>query len=167
MTIRPTPGPQGFPDEPSRQEPAQVSGFDSRESMIQQTIHLMRLRGEGRFFELAEAVTDDVEMVLPGIPGQSPFNGTFKGKEACLAAVKANFTLIEFIDLEARSALADGDTVVVNWDCKVRNRGTGPVVAMEGMARVRFRNRKICFYGNHLDTAALAALAQFPPVKMR
>jgi hypothetical protein len=166
MTIRPTPGDGSFPNDQLCREPAEISGFQTREQMIQQAVTMMRLRGEGRFAELAQLITEDAEMVFPGIPGQSPFNGTFKGKDACLAAMKANFTLIEFIDLQARSVLAEGDTVVINWACKMRNRGTGPLIPVEGMARVRFRNRQMCFYGNHLDTAALAALAQFPPLRL-
>jgi ketosteroid isomerase-like protein len=162
MTIRPPPGPEEFASEPPRNEPAAIAGFETREEMIRAALTMMQMRGEGRFAELADAMTDDAEMVFPGIPGQSPFNGTFKGKEACIAAMKANYTLIEFIDLQARSVLADGDAVIVNWACKMRNRGTGPAVPAEGMARVRFRDRKMCFYGNHLDTAAVAALAQFP-----
>lgn len=166
MTIRPTSGGDDFFHDPPRIDAAQASGFATRGPMIQQAIHMMHLRGEGRFAELAELMTDDIEMVFPGTPGQSPFNGTFRGKEACLAAMKANFTLIEFIGLECRSVLADGNTVVVNWACKMRNRGTGPEIPVEGMARVRFRDRRIFFYGNHLDTAALAALAQFPPLRI-
>jgi hypothetical protein len=163
MTYRPPPGTGEIPSEPSRNDPAQISGFETREDMIEHTIRMMTLRGQGRFAELAEMMTEDAEMVFPGVPGQSPFNGTFRGKAACLAAMKANFTLIEFVDLTARSAMADGNTVVLNWACKMRNRGTGPLVPVEGMARVRYRHRLMCFYGNHLDTAALAALAQFPP----
>jgi hypothetical protein len=161
MTFRAQPGVEQQSSEPPRNEPAAVSGFETREEMIQQALLLMKLRAEGRFAELGNLVTDDLQMYFPGLPGQSPFNGTFNGKAACIAAMKANFTLIEFIDIGARSVLADGDTAVINWHCKMRNRGTGPMIPVEGIARIRFRHRKMCYYGNHLDTAAVAKLAQY------
>ena len=162
MTFRPDP--EGS-REPPRDEPAQITGFETRQEMISMALKLMDMRGKGQFADLAANLTDDCEMVFPGAPGQSPFNGTFHGRDACIAAMKANYTLIEFIDLKAVSIVAEGDTVVVNWTCGMRNRGTGPMIPVEGMGRLRFRHRKMCYYGNHLDTAALAALAGYPPLQ--
>ena len=154
------------PEAPGARQPVGEAPPMSREETIEHTLRMMMLRGLGRFDELAKFMTEDCEMYFPGLPGQSPFTGTFRGKQECLKAMKANFTLIEFLNLRAKSVIVEGDSVVVNWICDMRNRGTGPAIPVEGMARVRLRGRMMTFYGNYLDTAAVGALAEFPPPKV-
>jgi hypothetical protein len=165
MTIRSRPDDGDVASDRLRPEVAQITGFQTRKELIEYAVWLMELRGHGRFAELAANMTDDCEIVVPGTPGMSPFIGTFRGRDACIAAIKAHFTMIEFVGLTHLSTFADGDTVVINWKCSMRNRGSGPMLPVEGMARVQVRDRKTCFYSNHMDTAAIAALADFPPLR--
>ena len=166
MTIRPPSGETLRQTALFDEQIDRAVGFESREEMIAHAIRMMRWRGEGRFDDLAKNMTEDCEMYFPGVPGQNPFNGTFRGRAACIGAMRENFVMIEFVDLRARSALAEGDTVIVNWACRMRNRGTGPMMPVDGMARVRFRDRLMYYYSNHLDTAVVGALAEFPPLKL-
>ncbi len=138
----------------------------SREEMVQICARVMRNRREGRFAEIAAVFTHDAEMFCPGIPGHIPVAGRFKGRDECIAAMRANFTLIEAVDLVPQEFFVDDTSVGISWSGAVRNRGTGPMVRIEGFARLHFRGDKICFYSNHVDTAAIAALAQSPPIKI-
>ena len=138
----------------------------SREEMVQICAQVMRYRREGRFTEFARVMTEDFEMFCPGIAGHLPIAGRFKGRDECLKAMRANFTLIETVDLVPQEFFVDDNSVGISWKGSARNRGTGPLVRIEGFARLHFRGDRICFYSNHVDTAAIAALAQCPPLQI-
>lgn len=138
----------------------------SREEMVQISAQVMRYRREGRFAEFARVMTEDFEMFCPGIAGHLPVAGRFKGRDECLKAMRANFTLIETVDLVPQEFFVDDNSVGISWKGSARNRGTGTLVRIEGFARLHFRGNRICFYSNHVDTAAIAALAQCPPLQI-
>ena len=138
----------------------------SREEMVQICARLMHLRRAGNFAEFAQFMTEDFELFCPGIPGHNPVAGRFKGREECLKAMRLNFTLIETVKLVPQEFIVDDDSVAISWTGFARNRGTGPTVKLEGFARLRFRGSKICFYSNHVDTAAISALLQYPELRI-
>jgi ketosteroid isomerase-like protein len=148
------------PDAASRVPSA--SGRPSRRAeLIDICETMMRLRQVGDFTQLANYLTEDCELLMPGLPGMCPFAGTAHGRDDCVAAMRANFTVIEMIDLVALNFIHDGDSVVVSWSAQLRNRGTGPAIEVNGLSRLCFRGKQISLYANYLDTAALAALAGF------
>ena len=133
----------------------------SRMDMIRLCVEMMHLRETGAFDQLKSFYTEDCELVLPGAPGLTPLAGSFKGPDACIKAQQDYFTLFETRDITPTNFIRNGDAMMFTWTGSVRNRGTGPMLTMNGMATVKFRGTKVYFYSNYLDTAALAALAGY------
>jgi ketosteroid isomerase-like protein len=131
----------------------------SRDELIGICVTMCMLREAGDWDRLAPFLTEDCQMEIPGIPGLSPFAGNFHGRSECIDAIRRNFTLIETVNLVPLQFLVEGDCVAISWKSGIRNRGTGPQIDVHGVLRLRFRGRQAYFYGNHFDTAAVAALA--------
>jgi hypothetical protein len=132
----------------------------SRQAMIDTVVKMIWLRELGDWKSLAEIITDDCEVHLPGIPGMTPFASASnpRGREASIEAVRNISILVEHKDVLPLSFIQDGDSIVLTWSGKARNRGTGPFVEVTGISRLRFRGRQIYFYSNHFDTAAVASI---------
>ena len=134
----------------------------SRDELIAICVEMMRMRESGDFARLEQFLTQDCEMSIPGLRGLNPFAFSVRGRAQCVQALRSNFTLIELVDLRPQSFVQDDDALVITWTSRMRNRGTGPMVNMQGLSRLRFRGRQVCLYTNYFDTAAVAALLGTP-----
>ena len=139
------------------------SDIPSRGELISICVEMMQMRESGNFARLGQFLTEDCEMTIPGIAGMNPFAISVRGRDKCLQALRSNFMLIELVDLVPLSFVQERDAMAVTWTCGMRNRGTGPVLTIHGLSRLRFRSRQVCLYTNYFDSAAVAALAGMPP----
>jgi len=79
-----------------------------------------------------------------------------------LDAIRRIDVHFEFLDMEDRTCIVDGDNVAIRWTGRWRNRGSGNSVDLEGFAHLVFEGDLVKEYTTFLDTAGLARLADWP-----
>jgi ketosteroid isomerase-like protein len=104
-----------------------------------------------------EALTDDVEWVLPGPPAVLPFAGIRRGREQVLQFFAVLAETLTFEQFEPRELIAQDDKVVVLGHSRDRMRSTGRVIENEWAAVFTLRDGKIARYQVYEDTAAFVS----------
>ena len=113
--------------------------------------------GRGDIQAVLEALTDDVEWVLPGPPAVLPFAGGRSGREQVSQFFVVLAETLTFEQFEPREFIAQGDKVVVLGRSRDRMKATGRVVENEWAAVFTLRAGKIARYQVYEDTAAFVS----------
>ncbi len=122
-------------------------------------IYGRRARGDnepGLFF-----FADNAIYRLIGSRDLIPAAGVRVGKEEIRQAWRAFDVDFEIIGFEIDDLVVDMPRVsYMSWRMTVKNRGSGAVVELEGVDRLKWENFKIVEWTRYFDTALLAALRQ-------
>jgi len=138
------------------------SAEENRSEKLKLLAQLLNDRLSGEYGRLASALTDDVVYRVVGDRLTCPFAGTAVGIRAMLDAIRRIDVHFEFLDMEDRTCIVDGDNVAIRWTGRWRNRGSGNSVDLEGFAHLVFEGDLVKEYTTFLDTAGLARLADWP-----
>ncbi len=112
--------------------------------------------GRGDIPAVLEALSDDVEWVLPG-PADIPLTGTRRGKQAVRGWFGALAEHLEFQALEPREFIAQGDKVVALIYREGTARRSGGTFAAHEAHLWEFKDGKVARHRAFEDTAAVAA----------
>ena len=123
---------------------------------------LITLRMRGDLNSILRYFAPDCRFRLAGSSGVNPLSSVCIGHQQILEKVKTMNVLIEYCDIQPVAYVVDDDQFVVRWVGRWRNRGTGPVEDLEGVAHVRFVAGLIVDYTNFVDTAVIASLLDWP-----
>ncbi len=119
----------------------------------------LRLKGD---IELALGYfTEDARFDMVGNNAFNPFSGSVSGRPGIAEKLRMIHVAFEYSDLDPYLFVVEGDHLMARFRGRVRNRGTGPSAAIEGIAHLTFEADRICYFGIFLDTAAVARLSQF------
>jgi uncharacterized protein len=103
---------------------------------------------------IKEMIDDDCTWISPGPKDKLPWAGTFKGKQE----IANFFTLVgqnlEFTEFAPREMIEQGDTVVVLGTLAGRAKKTGKSVKNEWAHIFKYRQGKVVFFQEYIDTAA-------------
>ena len=113
--------------------------------------------GRGDISAVLDALTEDVEWVLPGPPEVIPFAGVRRGREQVLEFFGVLDAALTFERFEPREFMAQGDKVVVLGRSRDRMKSTGRVVENEWAAVFTLKDGKIAKYQVLEDTAAFVS----------
>lgn len=111
--------------------------------------------GRGDIAAFLDALTDDVEWVMPG-PSDLPFVGTFRGKAGVQEWLGKTMANLQFRVFEPRESIAQGDKVVVLMHTDVAFSRTGRDIAGSEVHVWTVRDGKIARQQSYEDTAAVA-----------
>jgi ketosteroid isomerase-like protein len=128
---------------------------------LQRLRNLAMLRFSGRLDDLMSHISTDCELYVVGGSQFSPFSGRFHGHDEIRRQMERVNILLGFIALEFISIIVENDDVAIRWRCRARNQSSASGEWLEGMSVVHFRDGLITYYGNFLDTAALARLVNW------
>ena len=103
---------------------------------------------------LAELVTADVELVVPG-PPQLPMAGVWRGISGVQQCLQTLRQAQENLAMEFLDFVADGDTVVVRLHAKARVHKTGRVFESDIVHFFKIRDGRIALLQDFLDTHAV------------
>jgi uncharacterized protein len=103
---------------------------------------------------IKDLLDDNCVWISPGPNDKLPWAGTFKGKHEI-----ANFFVqvgqnLEFSEFEPHEMIEQGDTVVVLGTLAGRAKKTGKAVKNEWAHVFKFRQGKVVFFQEYIDTAA-------------
>ncbi len=122
-------------------------------------IYGRRARGDnepGLFF-----FADNAIYRLIGSRDLIPAAGVRVGKDEIRQAWRAFDVDLEIVGFEIDDLVVHMPRMsYMSWRMKVKNRGSGAVVELEGVDRLRWENFKIVEWTRYFDTALLAALRQ-------
>lgn len=102
----------------------------------------------------AALLSDDIDMEFMG-EGNLPFAGRWQGREAVVAAVKKNFSLLEAQQPEIEAVVAQGDTVVVLARETGRVKATGRCYEVRWIQWHQFREGLLCRFREMVDGDSL------------
>jgi uncharacterized protein len=103
---------------------------------------------------IKEMIDDDCTWISPGPKDKLPWAGIFKGKQEIgnfFAQVGHN---LEFSEFTPREMIEQGDTVVVLGTLVGRAKKTGKNVKNEWAHVFKYRQGKVVFFQEYIDTAA-------------
>ena len=103
---------------------------------------------------LKDLIDDDCTWISPGPKDKLPWAGTFKGKQEIanfFALVEHN---LEFSEFTPREMIERGETVVVLGTLAGRAKKSGKAVKNEWAHVFKFRQGKVVFFQEYIDTAA-------------
>lgn len=101
-----------------------------------------RAAAAGDFASFRDSFTDDTTLEIVGPPG-IPFLGRWQGRNAVLAAVTANFAMIENQNPDVEQVVAQGDALVIVLRERGRFRATGVAYHVHGVQVFTFRDGKV------------------------
>lgn len=130
----------------------------NRDIKVEQLRHLAMLRLSGRIDELMQHFATDCEMYVGGAAQFSPLSGRARGLDEIRARLQSFPAILEVLDLEFISIIVENDDVAIRWRCQPRERRAATSDWIEGMSVAHFDDGLISYYGNFMDTAALARL---------
>jgi ketosteroid isomerase-like protein len=133
----------------------------NRELQIERLRKIAVLRFTGRIDELMAHFAEDCEMYVGGGAQFAPLSGYSIGRDEIRTRLKSFNIVLEFLDLEFISIIVENDDIAIRWKCQARHRRPGASEWLEGMSVAHFRDGLISYYGNFLDTAALARLVDW------
>lgn len=110
--------------------------------------------GRGDIDAFMDAVTDDIEWVIPG-PSDLPFAGTFRGKAGLQKWLGKTMENLQFRVFEPREFIAQGDKVVVLIHSEVAFPRTGRDIAGSEVHVWTVRDGKAARQQSYEDTAAM------------
>lgn len=126
---------------------------------IVRDIYAKRARGDnepGLFF-----FHDNATYRLLGSRALIPAAGVRVGKDEIRQAWRAFDIDFEIVNFVVEDFVVDMPrTSYMSWQMTLRNRGTGVVVELEGVDRLKWRDFKIIDWTRYFDTALVAALRQ-------
>ncbi len=111
--------------------------------------------GRGDMAACLDAVTDDIEWVIPG-PSDLPIAGTFRGKAGLQEWLGEVMETMQFRVFEPREFIAQGDKVVVLVYSEIVFPRTGRDVAGTEVHVWTVRDGKVARHQSYEDTAAVA-----------
>ena len=103
---------------------------------------------------IRDLLDDNCVWISPGPNEKLPWAGTFKGKHEIanfFAQVAQN---LEFSEFAPREMIEQGETVVVLGTLAGRAKKTGKAVKNEWAYVFKFRQGKVVFFQEYIDTAA-------------
>ena len=103
---------------------------------------------------IKEMIDENCTWISPGPKDKLPWAGTFKGKQEIanfFAQVGQN---LEFSEFAPREMIEQGDTVVVLGTLAGRAKKTGKSIKNEWAHVFKYRQGKIVFFQEYIDTAA-------------
>ena len=103
---------------------------------------------------IRDLLDDNCIWISPGPNDKLPWAGTFKGKHEIanfFAHVEQN---LEFTEFAPREMIEQGETVVVLGTLAGRAKKTGKAVKNEWAHVFKFRQGKVVFFQEYIDTAA-------------
>jgi uncharacterized protein len=103
---------------------------------------------------IRDLLDDNCIWISPGPNDKLPWAGTFKGKHEIanfFAQVEQN---LEFTEFAPREMIEQGETVVVLGTLVGRAKKTGKAVKNEWAHVFKFRQGKVVFFQEYIDTAA-------------
>jgi ketosteroid isomerase-like protein len=103
---------------------------------------------------IRDLLDDNCVWISPGPNEKLPWAGTFKGKHEIanfFAQVAQN---LEFSEFAPREMIEQGETVVVLGTLAGRAKKTGKAVKNEWAHVFKFRQGKVVFFQEYIDTAA-------------
>jgi ketosteroid isomerase-like protein len=103
---------------------------------------------------IRDLLDDNCVWISPGPNEKLPWAGTFKGKHEIanfFAQVAQN---LEFSEFAPREMIEQGETVVVLGKVAGRAKKTGKAVKNEWAHVFKFRQGKVVFFQEYIDTAA-------------
>jgi len=103
---------------------------------------------------ISDLIDDNCTWISPGPKDKLPWAGTFKGKREIanfFAQVGQN---LEFSEFAPREMIQQGDTVVVLGTLTGRAKKTGKAVKNEWAHVFKYRQGKVVFFQEYIDTAA-------------
>jgi uncharacterized protein len=103
---------------------------------------------------IKDLVDDTCIWISPGPCGKLPWAGTFRGKQEIanfFARVGEN---LEFSEFAPREMIEQGDVVVVLGTSSGRAKTTGKTVTDNWAHVLRYRQGKVVFFQEYVDTAA-------------
>ena len=103
---------------------------------------------------IRDLLDDNCIWISPGPSDRLPWAGTFKGKHEIanfFAQVGAN---LEFSEFARREMIEQGETVVVLGTLAGRAKKTAKAVKNEWAHVFKFRQGKVVFFQEYIDTAA-------------
>ena len=113
--------------------------------------------GQGDIPAILNALTDDVEWHAMGPPEIVPWAGTRRGREQAAEFFKAVGETLDVEQFEARTIVAEGDTVVVvGWE-RSRVKPTNQFYDDEWVHVFRLRQGKIAAFREFNNSAAWVA----------
>jgi ketosteroid isomerase-like protein len=95
---------------------------------------------QGNFEAFGEKVTEDVEL---NISGFAPMDGSWRGRDAVVAAARKNFALIGEQKPEIESMISQGDTIAVLLREKGVLKSNGQAYSIRGVQWFTFAEGKI------------------------
>lgn len=111
--------------------------------------------GRGDIPAFMEALTEDVEWVLPG-PADVPLFGTFRGKAGVQEWLGTMGEHVQFRAFEPLEFIAQGDTVVVLLHAESTITRNNREVVSDGAHVLTVRDGKIARFVGYDNTAAIA-----------
>jgi ketosteroid isomerase-like protein len=111
--------------------------------------------GRGDMAAFLDALTDDVEWVIPG-PSDLPFVGTFRGKAGVQEWLGKTMDNMQFRVFEPREFIAQGDKVVVLVHAEITLSRTGRDFVSSDAHVWTLRAGKVARQQSYEDTAAVA-----------
>ena len=111
--------------------------------------------GRGDIATLLQGMADDIEMVIPGAPG-NPAAGKFKGKQAVQGCFGTLGQTASFTRFEPYDFIAQGDKVVALIHAEATTIPANKHVVDEIAQVLTFRDGKLAHLVSFNDTAAVA-----------
>ena len=121
---------------------------------------VLDLRLNGEIDRVIEFFTEEARFEIVGDAAFSPFSGACTGARAIAAKMHMLNVAFEYTEIDPYLFVVEGDHVVARWRGRVRNRGTGPSAAIEGIAHTIFEGDRIRYYSIFVDMAAVVRLTE-------
>jgi uncharacterized protein len=103
---------------------------------------------------IRDLLDDNCIWISPGPSDKLPWAGTFKGKHEIANFFAQVGEHLEFSEFAPREMIEQGETVVVLGTLAGRAKKTGKAVKNEWAHVFKFRQGKVVFFQEYIDTAA-------------
>ena len=103
---------------------------------------------------IRDLLDDNCVWISPGPSDKLPWAGTFKGKHEIAKFFAQVGEHLEFSEFAPREMIDQGETVVVLGTLAGRAKQTGKAVKNEWAHVFKFRQGKVVFFQEYIDTAA-------------
>ena len=105
---------------------------------------------------LLEMLSEDIDWWTPGTPGQIPYAGRLRGRDAVKGFFGRLAETEEITHFEPGEFIAQGDKVVVTGNYRGRTRPAGRDYDLDWLHVFTVRDGRIAAFREYVDTAALA-----------
>jgi uncharacterized protein len=112
--------------------------------------------GRGDLDALLDLFEDGIEWVTPG-PPELPSAGRRRGKQEVAEFFQTLSEMFTFERFEPKQFVAQGDTVVVFGDDRVRIKATGSPFDFDWVHMFEFRNGKVARFREYGDMTAIVS----------